>query len=263
MGAYYPVESPVHRLDARAKVIAMMLFLVGIFFADKLWVFAAVYAVGILALLWARIPLRLAIAAVRPVVLLLTLSCLINMFAVAGDTVLWTCGPLNLTKEGIYMSGMLLLRLVALVMFAGWLTYTTTPLDLADGVERLLAPLGRFGFPAHEFAMMMSIALRFIPVLTDEYGRIIKAQRSRGGDLFDGSLVSRMRGLVAVAVPLLYNALKRADDLAIAMEARCYSGGEGRVTLREPKWQAGDTMLVAVAVLLFVGFGLSRFAVGI
>lgn len=251
MGAYYPVESPVHRLDARAKILAMLFFLTGVFWVEELWLFVPVYAVGVAALLAAKIPLREAVRSVAGLVLLLAASCLINMFFTAGENVLWEWGPLRLTAEGVQNSGLMLLRLIALVVFAGWLSYTTTPLDLAVGMERLLTPFVKFGFPAHEFAMMMSIALRFIPVLSDEFERLIKAQRSRGGDFTDGPIADRVRGLVAVAVPLLYNALRRADDLAIAMEARAYTGGEGRVSLREPKWRLGDTLVVAASVLLW------------
>lgn len=258
MGAYLPVDSAVHRLDARAKILAMLLFLTGIFAVNRLWVFLPVYAVGLAAMAAARIPLGEALRAVRGIVLLLALSCLMNMFLTAGENVLWAAGPLRLTEEGVYKSALLLVRLVALVCFAGWLSYTTTPLDLADGVERLLSPFKRLGFPVHEFAMMMSISLRFIPLLMDEFGRIVKAQKSRGGDFTDGPLWDRVRGLVAVAVPLLYNALKRADDLAVAMEARAYIGGEGRVSLREPKWRLCDSCAVALALLLWVLMMMSR-----
>lgn len=251
MGAYYPTKSVVHGLDARAKVIATVVFLLAVFTVNKLWVFVPVYLVGFAAMGLARVPLREAVRAVRGVVLLLAVSCLVNMFFVAGEQVLWEWGPLHLTAEGVYRSAIMLLRLVALVVFSGWLSFTTTPLDLADGVERLLSPFKCVGFPAHEFAMMMSIALRFIPVLIDEFERIVKAQRSRGGDFTDGSITERIRGMVAVAVPLLYNAMKRADDLAIAMEARAYTGGEGRVSLRDPKWRGRDTAVVVGAVLLW------------
>lgn len=258
MGAYYPVVSPVHSLDARAKILAMLLFLTGIFAVDRLWVFAVVYAVGLAALAVAHIPLGQAAKTVRGIVALLAISCAMNMFLTAGENLLWEWGPLRLTEEGIYKSVLLLLRLTALVTFAGLLSYTTTPLDLADGVERLLSPFRRLGFPAHEFAMMMSIALRFIPVLMDEFGRIVKAQRSRGGDFTDGPLLARARGLVSVSVPLLYNALQRADDLAVAMEARGYTGGDGRVKLRESHWRGCDTCVVLGAALLCVALFISR-----
>lgn len=263
MGAYYPTKSPVHELDARAKVIATVVFLLAVFMVDKLWAFVPVYIVGLVAMAVARVPLSEAMRAVRGVVLLLAVSCLINMFFVAGEGVLWECGPLRLTVEGIYKSALMLVRLVALVAFSGWLSYTTTPLDLADGVERMLSPLKRVGYPAHEFAMMMSIALRFIPVLADEFERIMKAQRSRGGDIADGTIMERLRGMVAVAVPLLYNAMKRADDLAVAMEARAYTGGEGRVSLREPKWSGRDSAVVVGAVLLGTALYATRFVGGI
>lgn len=258
MGAYYPVASPVHRLDARAKVLGMLFFLAGIFVANRLWAFGVVYAVGVAALLVARIPLMEAVRTVRGLVALLAISCLINMFFTAGDNVLWQAGPLHLTAEGVRNSGLMLLRLTALVSFAGLLSYTTTSLELADGMERLLAPFVRLGFPAHEFAMMMAISLRFVPVLIDEFERIVKAQKSRGGGFDDGPMLDRARGLVAVAVPLLYNALRRADDLAVAMEARAYAGGDGRVKLREPRWRYCDTWVLAGAVLLWALLWLSR-----
>lgn len=252
-GSYYPVESPVHRLDPRAKLLGVLLFLTGIFFVNKFWVFGCVYAFGLGALLLSRIPLMVALRTVRGLVVLLALTCLINMFFTPGEQVLWEWGILRLTAEGLRRSGLMLLRLLALVVFSGLLTFTTTPIALSDGVESLCRPLKRFGFPVHEFAMMMTIALRFIPVLLEEADKIVKAQRSRGGDMRSGSLSQRVNSIVAVIVPLLFNALKRADDLAIAMEARAYTGGEGRVSLRELVWRGADT--AALLVLgLFVGF---------
>lgn len=252
-GSYYPVESPVHRLDPRAKLLAVLLFLTGVFFVNKFWVFGAVYAFGMGVLLCARIPLGLALRTVRGLLVLLVFTCLINMFFTPGEQVLWQWGVLRLTEEGIRRSGLMLLRLLALVIFSGILTFTTTPIALADALESLCRPLKRFGFPVHEFSMMMTIALRFIPVLLEEADKIVKAQRSRGGDMRSGSLKQRVNSIVAVIVPLLFNALKRADDLAIAMEARAYVGGEGRVSLRELTWRAADTAAM-LGMGLFVGF---------
>ncbi len=149
--------------------------------------------------------------------------------------------------------------LVALVSFSGLLTFTTTPIELSDALESLLSPLRRFGVPVHEFAMMMTIALRFIPVLLEEADKIVKAQRSRGGDFRSGSLRRRLNSIIAVVVPLLYNALKRADDLAIAMEARAYVGGEGRVSLRELRWRAMDTLALVVMLIFAVCLCVSHF----
>lgn len=250
-GAYYPAESPVHSLDPRAKIIAMLLFLTGILFVESYAWFAAVYAFGLLALRLARIPAGKAFGAVRGLVVLLIFTALINAFFTRGDTVLWQYGALTLTLEGLHRSALMLLRLVAMVAFSGLLTFTTTPIALSDALESLGRPLARFGFPAHEFAMMMTIALRFIPVLLEEADKIMKAQRSRGGDWREGSLTRRMKGIIAVVVPLLFNALKRADDLAIAMEARGYIGGEGRISLRELRWRPVDTAVLLV-VLVFV-----------
>lgn len=258
LGAYYPAESPIHRLDARAKILAMLLFLTGIFLADKFWVFAVLYAVGLGLLKLAHIPPGMAFRAVRGLVALMAVTCALNMFFTAGEQVLWQWGFLRLTGEGVWRSLLMLLRLTALVAFSGLLTFTTTPLELADGTERLLQPFKRVGFPAHEFAMMMTIALRFIPILMEEASKIVKAQRSRGGDFTSGSLRERARGLVAVMLPLLFNALKRADDLAVAMEARAYIGGEGRVSLRELVWRRQDTLVLLASVLFWAFLLVSR-----
>lgn len=262
-GSYYPADSLVHRLDPRAKVVGMIAFLTGIFFVNKFWVFACVYLFGLLMLRLAKIPFGKAFRSVRGLVVLLAFTCAINMFFTAGEQVLWEWGFLHLTMEGIVRSALMLLRLVALVSFSGLLTFTTMPIALADALEKLLSPLKRVGFPVHEFAMMMTIALRFIPILLEEASKIVKAQRSRGGDFSTGSIGQRVNSVVAVIVPLLFNALKRADDLAIAMEARAYVGGEGRVSLRELKWRGADTAAVLV-VLIFVAFLIvSRFLPGI
>ncbi len=250
-GSYYPVDSLVHRLDPRAKILAMLFFMIGIFMVNKFWVFACAYLFGFAMLALARIPAGKALRSVRGLVVLLVFTSAINMFFTPGEQLLWEYGPLHLTMEGLERSGLMLLRLVALVSFSGLLTFTTTPIELADALESLLKPLQRFGAPVHEFAMMMTIALRFIPVLLEEADKIVKAQRSRGGDFSSGSLKRRLNSIIAVIVPLLYNALKRADDLAIAMEARAYTGGEGRVSLRELVWRGSDTLALAV-VLVFV-----------
>lgn len=263
MGSYYAAESSIHRLDPRAKLLGMMLFLAAVFCAGKFWTFALVYIAGAAMFRLAHIPLAKAFRAVRGLVVLLALTCLINMFFTVGDTVLWQWGFLRLTAEGLERSVLMLLRLVALVAFAGLLTFTTTPIALADALEKLLSPLKRFGFPAHELSMMMTIALRFIPILLEEANKIMKAQRSRGGDLSTGSIAKRCGGLVAIMIPLLFNALKRADDLAIAMEARAYTGGENRTSLRELVWGRADTLALLVMAGFLAFMLASRFMGGI
>lgn len=263
LGAYYPVKSPLHSMDARAKILAVLFFLLGIVWVDKFWAFGLVYAVGTALLCLARVPVGRAFRAVRGLVFLLAVTCFINMFFSVGEQVLWQWGILCLTAEGIIKSLLMLLRLTALTVFAGLLSFTTTPMELADGMERLFTPFKRVGFPAHEFAMMMTIALRFIPIIMEEANKIIKAQRSRGGDFTAGRLTERLGGMVAVMVPLLYNALNRATDLAVAMEARAYSGGEGRVSLREAVWRPADSvLLIGSLILLGVLIG-SRYMGGI
>ncbi len=261
-GSYYPADSFVHRLDPRVKIVAMLLFLTGILFVNSYVWFGAVYAFGLLGLWLARIPAGKAFGSVRGLLLLLVFTALINAFFTRGETVLWEWGALTLTLEGLHRSALMLLRLVAMVAFSGLLTFTTTPIALADALESMGRPFTRFGFPAHEFAMMMTIALRFIPVLLEEAEKIMKAQRSRGGDWREGSLRRRMKGIIAVVVPLLFNALKRADDLAIAMEARGYIGGEGRVSLRELRWRTTDSVVLLVAAVFSALLAVSRWLPG-
>ena len=154
-----------------------------------------------------------------------------------------------------------MLRLIALIAFSSILTLTTTPISLSDGVEHLLKPLRRFRFPVHEFAMMMTIALRFIPILMEEADKIMKAQRSRGGDLRTGSIAQRLKGIVAIMIPLFFNALKRADDLAVAMEARCYQGGEGRTSIRELHWAVRDTLAIFVVIAVVAVLAICRWVI--
>lgn len=259
LGSYYPAESVIHSLDPRTKLTALVLYIIAVFFADSYTLFALLYAFGIMVVFLSRVPLSKVMRSIRGVLVLLLLTGILNIFFTPGDTVLWQWGVLTLTTEGIHRGALMMLRLIALIAFSAMLTLTTTPILLSDGVESMFRPLKKYKLPVHEFSMMMTIALRFIPILMDEADKIMKAQRSRGGDLASGSVGKRIKGLVAIIIPLFFNALKRADDLAIAMEARGYEGDNGRTKLKELEWKTADTVATVVTVLLLAAVIIMRY----
>ncbi len=244
-GQYVPSNSPLHRLDPRAKVCGLVLLLTGVFMASRpcdwviwtaaLWLCAALSRTG----------LGFLFRSVRTVLALIVVTSVLNLLFAQGEP-LWEWGVFSVSREGIELAWTMALRLVLLVLFANLLTLTTSPMALSDGLERLFSPLKRVGFPAHELAMMMTIALRFIPTLLSETDRVLKAQLARGADLDRGTVLRRMKAFVPVLVPLFVIVFQRADDLAVAMEARCYRGGEGRTRMKPFVWRAADT-----AALLF------------
>lgn len=255
LGNYYPGQSFLHRLDPRFKLLFSLLFMVELFLLNSLVAFLA-YGLFLLVLaVLSGIPARKLLSSVKPVLFLLVVAFLLNLFTSKGE-LWWSWGPLSLGPAGLLLGLKLAVRLFYLVLTTSlMLTLVTTPLALADALEALLRPLSKWGFPSHELAMMMSIALRFIPTLAEETDKIMKAQSSRGADFDTGGLMGRMRGLVTVLIPLFVSAFQRAEDLALAMEARCYRGGEGRSKLRPLKWSRLDTGLS----LLFAGLALGFF----
>lgn len=251
-GQYVPSDSSVHRLDPRCKIVSVLVLLTGIFLAKHPGVFA-VWGV-LLAVLTkgARLPFRLVLRSAKPVLILVLFTASIHVFFTSG-TPLVSLGFLTITKEGFVLAAYMGLRLLFLVLFASFLTLTTSPMELADGLERLFSPLTPLGFPAHELAMMMTIALRFIPTLLDETDRIMKAQLARGASFDRGGLWKRLKAFLPVLIPLFVIVFQRAEDLAIAMEARCYRGGEGRTRMNPLKWKKGDTaVLAAIPILVFL-----------
>lgn len=262
-GSYYPGESVIHHLDPRAKMIGLLIYIVAIFLANSYTLLAILYLFGGVVIAVSHVPLSKILKSIRGVLVLLILTGVLNIFFTPGDTVVWQWGVLTLTVEGFHKGIMMVLRLVGLIAFSTILTLTTTPILLADGVESLLRPLRRIKFPVHEFAMMMTIALRFIPILMEEADKIMKAQRSRGGDLSTGSLGQRVKGIIAIIIPLFFNALKRADDLAIAMEARGYEGGDGRTKLRQLKWCTKDTFGLFLVIFVSVAVLVMRFTLNL
>ncbi len=253
LGQYYPGDSVVHRLDPRVKILLLIVLIAGIFLAGNLLAYVPVVLFLGLASAISRVPLKMMLKGLRPLRFILILTFLLNLFFLQGETPLLDLGFAVITKEALITAVHYSLRLILLVLASSLLTLTTPPITLTDGLERLLSPLRVIHFPAHEMAMMMSIALRFIPTLLEEADKIMKAQTARGADFETGNLISRAKAMVPLLVPLFVSSFRRAGDLAMAMEARCYHGGEGRTRLRVLKCGREDYIACgAVALLIAV-----------
>jgi energy-coupling factor transport system permease protein len=254
LGQFYPVSSPVHGLDPRAKIVATAVLVAGLFLVDSTvgLLFVAVTLMILVAL--SRIPIRNFLRLLRPVLFIVALTVAFQVFFSREGAIVFEWGFLEVHTGGLWLALFLALRILLLVSAAGLLTATTAPVALADGIEDLLSPLKRVGFPAHEVAMMMTIALRFIPTLGEEAEKIKGAQAARGADFSEGGPLRRARSLVPVLVPLTVGAFRRADELAEAMESRGYRGGEGRTRYRELRFRRKDALALSVTVfILLVG----------
>ena len=259
LGQYYPADSVVHRLDPRVKIILLIALIVAIFLAQNLLAFVPVIAFLIIATKLSKVPVKMMLKGLKPLRFILILTFILNLFFLQGETPLLDLGFAVIKKESLITAIHYSLRLVLLVLASSLLTLTTPPITLTDGLERLLSPLRVIHFPAHEMAMMMSIALRFIPTLLEEADKIMKAQTARGADFESGNLIARAKAMVPLLVPLFVSAFRRAGDLAMAMEARCYHGGEGRTRLRVLKCQKRDYIAcILMALLIIVVVLLSR-----
>ncbi len=250
LGQYYPADSVVHRMDPRVKIILLIAVIVAVFLAGNLLAFAPVIAFLIVVTKLSKVPVKMMLKGLKPLRLILILTFVLNLFFLQGETVLLDLGFAQIKQEALVLAVHYSLRLILLVLFSSLLTLTTPPITLTDGLERLLSPLRAIHFPAHEMAMMMSIALRFIPTLMEEADKIMKAQTARGADFESGNLIARAKAMVPLLVPLFVSAFRRAGDLAMAMEARCYHGGEGRTRLRVLKCEKRDYIACAVVALL-------------
>ncbi len=250
IGQYYPVNSVIHKLDPRLKLISTFLYVASLFIVKDLMDYTLI--VGFLALLIiiSKVPLKFILKGLKPIFIIILVTFGINMFMTPGE-VIYAIGPLEITKEGLKLALFMGLRLIFLIIGTSLLTFTTSPIELTDGIERLLNPFRRFGVPAHELAMMMTIALRFIPTLLEETDKIMKAQMARGADFESGNIVNRAKSLIPLLVPLFIGAFKRADDLAMAMEARCYRGGENRTRMKVLKLYKRD-YLAAIFIIIFI-----------
>ncbi len=250
LGQYFPGNSPVHRMDPRVKLILTIVYIAGVFMVGNLLGYVIAVAFLYLIVRVSGISFSYLLKGVKPLRLIILFTFILNLFFMPGETPLLSLGFYTLTQEALSNAVYFALRLVFLVMGTSVLTLTTSPVQLTDGLERLLRPLQRFHFPAHELAMMMTIALRFIPTLLEETDKIKKAQMARGADFESGNLLARAKAMIPLLVPLFVSAFRRANDLAMAMEARCYRGGDHRTRLRELK----TTKLDLYAVLAMVAF---------
>lgn len=257
IGQYYPVDSVLHRLDPRTKLFGTMVFIISLFLANNLaaYVVATLFMVGAIRL--SKVPFQFIVRGLKAIVVLLLISVSFNLFLTPGE-VIFQIGFLKLTWEGLETAGFMALRLIYLVIGSSVMTLTTTPNELTDGLEKSLGFLNKIGVPVHEVSMMMSIALRFIPILIEETDKIMKAQMARGADFESGSLIQKAKSMVPLLVPLFISAFRRATDLAMAMEARCYHGGEGRTKMKPLHYAGRDYVAYVVYVLYMVIVVLAR-----
>ena len=251
LGQFYPANSPIHKLDPRIKVIIAILYVVCTFLCKNVLSFALLLVSAFVLIAVSRIPLGVILRGIKPILVIIAITSAINIFWTKGSVLLVDWWIFTIYLEGIYNAVMMIIRFVVLITGTSlFLTYTTTPIALTDAIEDLLLPLKKIGVPVHDFAMMMTIALRFIPLLVDETDKIMTAQKARGADFSSGSLVSRAKALIPVLIPLFVSAFRRAEELAIAMECRCYHGGEGRTRMTVRRARFSDLVAMFIFILL-------------
>lgn len=250
LGQYYQADSPVHRMDPRVKLLLTIAYIVAVFLADNVVGYVALAAFLFFVVFMSKVPVMRVIRSVKPLLFILAFTFVINLFFTQQGNIVFELGPIKLRDEGIRRSVYMALRLLFLVMGTSIMTLTTSPIALTDGMESLFSPLKRFRFPAHELAMVMSIALRSIPTLLEETQKIQKAQMARGADFESGNIIARAKAMIPILVPLFISAFRRADELAMAMESRCYHGGEGRTRMKQLHIASRDILAVGVVAAL-------------
>lgn len=251
LGQYYQTDSVIHRLDPRVKLVATLAFIISLFIVNSFWgyLIAAVFLVVMIRL--SHVPFKFMVRGMKAIVFLLVVAGVFNLFLTPGEVVV-SFWKLKITKEGIKLALLMATRLCFLIIGSSIMTLTTTPNQLTDALEKLLGPLKKIHVPVHEIAMMMSIALRFIPILLEETDKIMKAQIARGADFESGSLITKAKNLVPLLVPLFISAFRRANDLAMAMEARCYRGGEGRTKMKPLHYEKRDYLAYGILALYLI-----------
>lgn len=249
LGQYYAADSPVHGLDSRVKITGVLLYIADLFIVDDFIGFGLCAAALCLYVVLSQVPVKFIMRGLKPILLILIMTFCLNIFMVDGR-ILWQWGFLKVTDEGIYTAVFMAVRLILLIIASSLLTLTTKPIELTDGIEKLMSPLAKTGVPAHDIAMTMSIALRFIPMLLEETDKIMKAQQARGADFESGNILRRAKSLIPILVPLFVSSFRIAQDLAMAMEARCYRGGKGRTRMKEMRLKGVDFL----AFFLMVAF---------
>lgn len=251
IGQYFPGNSIVHKLDPRMKIILIFLLIVSIFICKNIAGLGAIILFSVILVLISKIPFKTVLKSIKPLVVIILLTAVLNIFYGKGDALV-QLGKLKITADGIETAVFMAVRIITLVVISSLLTYTTSPTELTDALERLLKPLKLIKIDVHSIAMTMTIALRFIPTLIEEIEKIMSAQKSRGADLESGSLIHRAKALIPVLIPLFVSAFRRAGELAYAMECRCYHGGEGRTKMKVMKLTARDFLSLAAVIVFMV-----------
>lgn len=255
IGQYVPGQSFLHRADPRSKLLFVVLFATLVFLGNNTITYSILIGFTLFTILLSRLSLSYILKSLKPVWFLILFTVVLHILMTKGGTVYYQWGSFTVEEKGVQQAIFISIRLGLLILFSSLLTLTTSPMDLTEGLERLLRPFGRMGVPVHEIALMMSIALRFIPTLMEETDKIIKAQTARGADFTSGNLIRRAKNLIPIAIPLFISAFRRAEELALAMEARGYRGGVGRTRLNKLQYTWRDAAIAVVAVVLTVGIG--------
>lgn len=251
IGQYYSADSVVHKMDARMKIVLTFALIIAIFLCKSIPSLVLIVLITTALILVSRVPLKMVLKSVKPIAVIVIFTGLLNLFYVRGGTMLLDWHFIHITSKGIFTAVFMAIRIICLVIISSLLTYTTTPTMLTDAIERLLSPLKIFKVPVHTLAMMMTLALRFIPTLVDEIDRITNAQKARGADLESGGIVEKIKALIPIIVPLFVSAIRRAYELADAMDCRCYVGGEGRTRMKKMKFGAKDfSALIVIAAVI-------------
>ena len=251
-GQYFPGNSIIHRLDPRMKLILIVAYIVLLFVADGLFSLLIGAAMGIAFYALSKLPWKLVIKCIKPIMPIIIFTAVLNIFFVEGEP-LFEWKFISISEKGLLTAVLMCIRIICLIAGSSLLTYTTTPIALTDGLERLMKPLQKIKVPVHELSMMMTIALRFIPTLIEETDKIMSAQKARGADFDTGNLIQKAKALLPILVPLFVSAFRRADELAIAMESRCYHGGEGRTKLKQLEYRGIDAASFVFGALILAG----------
>ena len=252
IGQYYPVKSILHRLDPRVKLVSTLLYLVSLFLFKSIpgYIVATLFLAVVIRL--SKVPFSYIVKGLKPVIMLLMITVIFNLFLTRDGEVLFHAWIFTITEGGLQTAVYMAVRLIYLIIGSSLMTFTTTPNELTDGIEKLLHPLNKIHVPVHEVAMIMSIALRFIPILLEETDKIMKAQIARGADLENGNIIQRAKNMIPILVPLFVSAFRRANDLAMAMEARCYRGGDGRTKMKPLHYEKRDRIAYVVVIVYVI-----------
>ncbi len=252
IGQYYPAKSVLHKLDPRVKLVSTLVYLISLFLIKNIWGYLAVTVCLAAVIRLSKVPFSYIVRGLKPIIVLLMITVAFNLFLTKSGDVLFSWWIFTITEGGLRIAVLMALRLIYLIIGSSLMTFTTTPNELTDGIETLLGPLNVIHVPVHEIAMMMSIALRFIPILLEETDKIMKAQIARGADLESGNMIQKAKSMIPILVPLFVSAFRRANDLAMAMEARCYRGGHGRTKMKPLRYEKRDWTAYIVTVVYVV-----------